>query len=93
MELLNLLGEGKRIINIDGTWIGETNFVRRTWSQRDGQGNSTLNAVQPRVSMIAALDTEGMVWFTLSHANTDSNMMALFLLSLKKTLDQKIPSW
>ena len=90
---MNLLGKGKRIINIDETWIGETNFMRRTWSQRDGQGNSTLNAVQPRVSMIAALDTEGMAWYTLSHANTDSNMMALFLLSLKRTLDQEIPGW
>ena len=91
--MLDLLVKKKRIINIDETWIGETNFMRKTWSQRDGQGNSTLNAVQPRVSMIAALDTEGMTWYTLSHANTDSNMMALFLLSLKKTLDQEIPGW
>ena len=85
--MLELLVKAKRIINIDETWIGETNFMRKTWSQRDGQGNSTLNAFQPRVSMIAALDTEGTAWYTLSHANTDSNMMALFLLSLKKTLD------
>ena len=81
--MLDLLVKKKRIINIDETWIGETNFMRKTWSQRDGQGNSTLNAVQPRVSMIAALDTEGMAWYTLSHANTDSNMMTLFLHHLK----------
>ena len=43
--------------------------------------------------MIAALDTDGRVWFTLSHANTDSNIMALFLQNLKATLDQESPGW
>ena len=43
--------------------------------------------------MIAALDTDGQLWFTLSHANTDSNMIALFLNSLTKVLDQERPGW
>ena len=43
--------------------------------------------------MIAALDTDGKVWFTLTHANTDSNIMALFLHSLKAELDQESPGW
>ena len=82
--MIGLLSEGKRIINIDETWINETNFTRRTWAKKNGEGNSTLNAVSPRVSMIAAIDTEGCCWFTLSLANTDSNMMALFLHNLTK---------
>ena len=43
--------------------------------------------------MIAAVDTEGHAWFTLSHANTDSNMMSLFLYYLTKTLDRETPGW
>ena len=43
--------------------------------------------------MIAALDTEGLVWFALSHANTESNMMVLFLESLSKQLDREMPGW
>ena len=43
--------------------------------------------------MITAMDTEGKVWFTLSHANTDSNMMALFIHSMTKQLDQETPGW
>lgn len=43
--------------------------------------------------MIAALDTEGQVWFTLSHSNTDSNMMALFLHHLIIALDSESPGW
>ena len=72
------------MINIDETWLNETSFVRKTWGQRQGQGNYQLISVSPRLSMITALDSEGRVWFTLSHANTDSNMMTLFLLFLTK---------
>ena len=43
--------------------------------------------------MIAALDTDGRVWFTLYHANTDSNIMTVFLHHLKASLDQETPGW
>lgn len=77
--MMNLLITKKRVINIDESWIGETSFIRKTWSERFGDGNTLLNTVSPRLSLIAAIDTEGHIWFTLSHANTDSNMIALFL--------------
>jgi hypothetical protein len=81
------------VINIDETWINETSFIRKVWGKRDGEGNVILNSVSPRLSMIAALDNEGNVWYTLSHANTDSNMIALFLLKLTKSLDSEQPGW
>ena len=77
--MLKLHKEGRRIINIDETWLNQTSHTRRTWAKKDGSGNIMLNSVSPRVSMIAALDTDGNVWFTLAHSNSDSNMMALFL--------------
>ena len=43
--------------------------------------------------MIAALDSDGSVWFTLSHANSDSNMIALFLYTFTKILDREMPGW
>ena len=81
------------MINIDETWINETSFIRKVWGKRDGEGNVILNSVSPRLSMIAALDNEGNVWYTLSHANTDSNMIALFLLKLTRSLDSEQPGW
>ena len=85
--MMYLLKQDKRIINLDETWISESSYVRKTWAKRDGRGNTILNAVTPRVSMIAALDTDGRVWFSLSHANSDSKMMTLFLHHLTKMLD------
>ena len=83
----------KIIINVDETWLSETSHIRRTWGKRDDSANMRLNAVQPRVSMIAALDSDGRAWFTLTHANTDSNVLALFFHHLKEKLDQETPGW
>ena len=73
--------------------MNETSFIRKVWGKKDGEGNVVLNSVSPRISMIAAIDNYGNVWFTLSHSNTDSNMIALFLLKLSKTLDSEQPGW
>ena len=43
--------------------------------------------------MIAALDSDGRVWFTLTHSNTDSTIMTLFLYSLTKALESEAPGW
>ena len=32
LVMMGLLSDGKRIINIDETWLNETNFTRRTWA-------------------------------------------------------------
>ena len=31
LKMIALLREGKRIINVDETWINETNFTRKVW--------------------------------------------------------------
>ena len=92
-QMLELLLLDRRIINIDETWLNETSHIRRIWGLRDGSTNVAKSLVSPRLSMIAALDTDGRVWFTLNHANTDSNIMTLFLHSIKATLDQESPGW
>ena len=79
MKMLELLQAGKKVVNLDETWINESSFVRKTWAPKDGKSNAALNTVIPRISMLAALDMDGRVWFALSHAATDSNMIALFL--------------
>ena len=43
--------------------------------------------------MIAALDTDGHVYFSLSHANTDQDIFMLFLRHLVRTLDSETPGW
>ena len=91
--MLPLLESKTRIINIDETWLNESSFVRKAWAPRNGLGNVKLNTVTPRLSMIAALDTDGRVWFSLSHSNTDSNVIMTFLHNLQQTLEIETPGW
>ena len=91
--MLELLAQKKRVVVIDETWLNESSYVRKTWAPRDGTGNLTLHAVSPRISMIAALDTDGRVWFALNHDNTDSNVIITFLHHLQHKLDQETPGW
>ena len=93
LKMLDLLKQGKRIVNIDETWLNESSYIRRTWSKRGGAGNAVLNSITPRLSMISALDTEGRVWFSLSHSTTDSNVIATFLQHLAVALSQETPGW
>ena len=73
---------GKRIINVDESWINQTQYNRRIWAPSDSPATATLKLVTPRLSLIAALDTNGHVWFSLLHANTDSDIMVMFLSHL-----------
>ena len=91
--MVELLSDGKRVVNIDETWLNETNFIRNVWAEKKGKGNLTLRAVQPRISMITAIDTQGSIWFALTQANTDSNVMITFLKSLSERLDNEHPGW
>ena len=93
LKMLELHKLNQRIINIDETWLNETSHIRRTWALKNGSTNVPQSSVSPRLSMITALDTDGRVWFTLYHANTDSNIMSLFLHKLKSVLDQETPGW
>ena len=57
--MLGLLESGVRVINVDQTWIGDTNFARRKWRQRGVSNSVPLSTVFPRVSMMLAINTFG----------------------------------
>ena len=59
VRFLNLNLYGKVIINIDETWIGQTDFRRRKWSFIHQPDSVAKKNVQPRISMIAALTSTG----------------------------------
>ena len=69
--MLEFLKSGRRIINVDETWLNETNFTRKMWCSTKAPASVSSKPVSPSLSMIAALDSEGRVYFALSHAATD----------------------
>ena len=69
--MIELLSQGKRIINVDESWINESSFIRKMWCPAQASATSTMRTVSPRISLIASIDTEGRVHFSLTQANTD----------------------
>ena len=52
-----------------------------------------MNPVKPRVSLIVAMDNFGAVYITICQANTDDDIMKVFLIELVKLLDQEDILW
>ena len=55
----------KVILNVDETWLGMTDFRRRKWTFTHHPDSVRKKQVQPRISMIAGLDTRGSVYISL----------------------------
>ena len=90
---MSLLDSGRRVINVDETWLNETNFTRQTWCPPQATGSSRIKGISPSLSVISALDTDGRVYFSLSHAATDQDTFMLFLRHLTIQLDKDTPGW
>ena len=93
VRMIPLLEAGRRIINVDESWLNQTRFLRRVWAPADAPCTFTAKQVNPRISLIVALDTEGSLWFALTQANTDSDVMTTFLRHLARQLDRESPGW
>ena len=63
------------------------------WVPSDSPATITDKQVTPRISLIAALDTEGRIWCALTQANTDTDVMTTFLRVLVRQLDMETPGW
>ena len=83
----------KNVINIDETWIGMTNFLRRKWTLPGSGGSMPKKQVQPRISMITGVDTHGSMYLSLIQANSNSKMMELFFTDFIRLLNSKDRHW
>ncbi len=63
------------------------------WCPSDAAGTITQRTVIPRLTLITALNTDGKVYFAMTQANTDSNVMLVFLRYLTRQLDIESPGW
>ena len=49
------------------------------WCPTNAPCTITDHAINPRLAVIAALDTDGRVYISLNHSNSDSDVILLFL--------------
>jgi len=92
-KMFTLLDQGKRIINIDETWLPHLDFRNKKWRARGERNTMSTKSLSHRVNMIAAVDTDGRLYLSLTQFNTDSDVMLMFLSRLANVLSQEDPNW
>lgn len=93
IRFLELLQSGKRVINVDETWIVDTQFIRSKWQEKGSNHSQAAKKVTPRIAMILAFDNYGEVYFALTQVNTDADVVKMFLSQLSSRLDVERPGW
>ena len=80
--MLDLLSKGARVLNVDESWLNQTTFQRKVWAPKGRPASVTSKSVAPRISLIAALDTDGRDFYALTQVTTDQKVMMVFLAYL-----------
>ncbi len=93
MRMLEVLASGKRVINIDESWLNTMAFKHHSWTKVGEANARPTKELSTRVSFIAAIDNRGASYISLGTANTDSAVMITFLVELAKQLDMEDPYW
>ena len=91
--MLELLEQGTRVVNVDESWINELDFARRKWHRRGESNSLARGTVSPRLSLLAAIDTDGRVFMALSTSNTTSEVVCLFVSQLVELLEEEVPTF
>ena len=61
IEFLRIMKTEKTIINVDESWINQTNFTRMKWQVKGTTNSMPVKGVAPRISMIMAMFSNGLV--------------------------------
>ena len=93
LKFLELVQTKKRIINIDETWVDSGDFRRRCWQRANLSNSIPIKKVQPRITLVVAVDSTGELYASLLQTNSDGDTMYLFMTELFKTLDFEDKHW
>ena len=93
LEFLGLVKMNKRLISIDETWLDSGDYRRRAWKPRGLNNSIPVRKVEPRITLVVALDNHGRIYASLLQANSNQETMALFMRQLVQTLDCEDKNW
>ena len=64
-----------------------------TWRKKGKSSSLPKKALNPRISLTVAVDTQGAVFYSVSQANNNSDTMSVFLKELTDKLDRARRGW
>jgi len=66
IKMLDYLERGYRVINIDESWLSTTDCRHMKWGERGKPNTLSMPECASRINIIAALDTEGRVYLSMT---------------------------
>ena len=91
--MLSVYQSGKRVINVDESWIPHADFRQRRWARRDSRNTAPDKTLSRKINIITAMSSDGEVWMALTTCNTDTNVLMLFMSHLAKALTKESVDW
>ena len=91
--MLGLLESGKRIWNIDETFLSDTMYVRKKWHKRGSSNSIGYKQVSPNLNLFTAIDNFGKTYLSLMQTTGDSKMFMLYLTHFAKVLEAEDPNF
>ena len=78
---------------MDESFLGMSNYARRKWQVLGKCSSESVKPVMPRVTLIGAIDNYGEAYVSILQANTNADVIQLFLLELIEILNKKYKHW
>ena len=92
-KMLTVYQSGKRVINVDESWIPHADFRQRRWKRRGMANSAQDKTLSQKINIITAMSSDGEVWIALTTCNTDSDVLMLFMTRLASALTKQAADW
>jgi hypothetical protein len=92
-KYLEILREGKTIINIDETALVDFSYSGKSWSPKGELLSVSRKIANTRISLVAAIDNFGELFYSVKQSNSNTESTLVMLSQLVRILDNRSPSW
>ena len=92
-QFINILYEGKRIINIDESVLNSTDERKRGWTGFRVRNKVTNSQRLSQMNLIIGVASTGELFYTVNHGRTNQTTFIYFLCKLVQVLDSQDLKW
>ena len=89
--MFDLLDQNVRLVNIDESWIPAKDNRYMKWRAPADSNSVAIKILSRRIAILAAIDTRGNVYQSVSQHNSTAQTMRVFITHLVEVLDNEDP--
>ena len=92
-RMIYYLLEDYRIINVDESWLSTADCRNYKWGAKGKPNILAMPLLTSKVNIIAAMDTGGNSYLSMTQSNVDTEVFLSFMIKLVALLDEEGPNW